>query len=142
MPIYEVVYESGSHALASYADDEEARAALTAHHERAVSGVSATPASTERNDVTGVPGPTSWPAERIAKVYVFETHPANYRVGEQVPADEIDVVINSLKDSDGLVNAQEAAAAVRTTSSPFITPENPHDSMYAMDHTELDWSGE
>ena len=141
VPFYEIVYEPGSHALVEYTDDVEAKTALQAHNAKAVSGTPATPSSIPRSDLTTteVPGPTSWPAERIAKVYKFDSHPATFKTGNQVQASELTEMINAMRDEDGLINANEAAAAVRASTSPHVNPETPHDSLYAMEHTELDW---
>ena len=146
MPVYELVFETGAHSLATYADDAEATEALQAHQERAKTGVSGTPKSTPRSDLGAneVPGATSWPAERISKVYKFDFHPADYRANDEVPADEITTVLQAIaqQSETGQVNVQVAAAAIRETSSPFsASSDEPFGSMYAMDHTELtDWS--
>jgi hypothetical protein len=139
VPFYEIVYEPGSHALVEYTDDVEAKTALQAHNAKATQGISATPSSQERADVTGVPGPTSWPAERVAKVYKFASHPAEYGVGNKVQASDLTEMINSMRDEDGLIDANEAAAAVRSSTSPHVNPETPHDSLYAMPHEDFEW---
>lgn len=140
MPFYEIVYEPGTHALVEYNDDVEAKTALQAHHARATSGTSATPQSSERSDLGSVtpPGPTSWPAERIAKVYKFDSHPADFGVGNKVLGSDLTEMINAMRDEDGLINANEAAAAVRSSTSPHVNPETPHDSVYAMPHEDFD----
>jgi hypothetical protein len=140
MPFYEIVYETGNRSVAYYEGNDEAQAALSAHHEKAKTGESATPASEERTDI-GVPpaGPTEWPAERIAKVYVFETHPAEFGADQIVAAGTLGENLNAMRDEEGNVNAAQAAAMVRASTSPFINPEHPHDSEYAAPHEELAW---
>jgi hypothetical protein len=124
---YEVIYETGAHSIASYDDDEQALSALNAHQERAKAGMPALAGS----DV---------PAERIARVLVYDHHPADYNLGQQVPAEQLTEAINSLAQ-DGLVNVPEAAAAVRNSTSPFVNAEGAHDSTYAMPSSrELEWT--
>jgi|SRR6266576_1208971 len=140
MPWYEIVYETGNHSVAFYGSDDEANVALNAHQERARSGETATPQSTERTDIGAIPSaPTSWPAERIAKVYKYDDHPANFGIGEQVPIGDLSATLESAQTEQGLVSVPVAAAAIRAASSPLTTPQGPHDSMYAMEHTELAW---
>ncbi len=55
MPWYEIVYETGNHSVAFYGSDDEANVALNAHQERARSGETATPQSTERTDIGAIP---------------------------------------------------------------------------------------
>jgi hypothetical protein len=124
---YEVIYETGSHSLASYESDEEALRALNEHQERAKTGQPA---------MEG----TSVPAERIARVLVYDHHPADYNPNQQVPLTDLTSTLDSLAE-DGLVSVPEAAAAVRDSSSPFVAQEGPHDSSYAMESTrELEWT--
>jgi hypothetical protein len=130
MPYYEIVYEPGNHSLAHYESDEEATNALNAHHERAKTGEAG---------ITGSGGP-EWPAERIARVFVYDNHPADFGVGQKVKADDVISQVSSMADADGLVNAPEAAAAVRASTSPFVEPSEAHGSIYAMPEThELNW---
>jgi hypothetical protein len=142
MPYYEIVFETGNHSVAFYESDEEATQALTTHHERAKTGQSATPASEARADVEGVPGPTNWPAERIAKVYVFDSHPADFNVSGAVPLETLTQNLEAMKDESGNVNTAVASSVVRNASAPFAQAEAPYDSDYAMEHTELAWANE
>jgi hypothetical protein len=126
--IYEVIYETGNHSLASYENDEEALKALNEHQDRAKNGKPAL----EGTDV---------PAERIARVLVYEHHPADYNPNQQVPLNTLNETLANMTDADGLVNVPEAAAAVRSATSPFVPQEGPHDSSYAMPSSrELEWS--
>jgi hypothetical protein len=142
MPYYEIVYETGNHSVAYYEGDDEAQTALRAHHEKAKTGESATPASTERTDVEGVPGPTAWPAERIAKVYKFDAHPADFGASGQVPVETLTQNLEAMKDAEGNVDTAVASSVVRNASAPFAQPEAPHDSDYAAPHEELQWVNE
>jgi hypothetical protein len=125
--IYEVIYETGNHSLASYENDEEALRALNEHQDRA------------KNGQPAMEG-TQVPAERIVRVLVYDHHPADYNPNQQVPLTDLTATLDSLAE-DGLVSVPEAAAAVRSTSSPFVAQEGPHDSSYAMESArELEWS--
>jgi hypothetical protein len=125
---YEVIYETGAHSIASYDDDEQALSALNAHQERAKAGLPALAGS----DV---------PAERIARVLVYDHHPADYNLGQQVPAQDLANTLANMTDADGLVNVPEVAAAVRNSTSPFVAQEGAHDSSYAMPSSrELSWT--
>ena len=139
MPYYEIVYETGNHSIAEYADDEEASNALQAHHDKAKTGQSATPESQTRTDLGDAPvaGPTSWPAERIAKVYKYDKHPADLGSDNKVNAETLHDTIDALKNEEGLVDTGAASSVVRNASSPFMQAEGPFDSDYAMPHEEV-----
>lgn len=145
---YEVIFEDGSHAIANYLDDDEAKLALTAHHERAKNGESAKPMSTPRNDLGETPVfDPDRAAVRIVKALVYDNHPADYGVGREVAtADLKSKVATSLSslESDGTVNLEELAQQIRALSSPLIAErKSRHDSSYVMvESRELDWSGD
>lgn len=131
MPFYEVIYETGNHSIASYEDDEEANQALTAHNDRAKSGQPGTPESTARPDVPDQSTQT-WPAERIARVLVYNDHPATYNESQAVDPNVLQQAAEANTNPDGTVNAMQAAASIREATSPFVPQEGPHDSSYAM----------
>ena len=109
MPFYETVYETGRMSVACYEDDDEAKAAIAAHHERAV---------------TGQPGgPLGAPAERIAAVYVYDKHPNEYNADQTLSADvaekEVKELIAAAKDENGVITTDQLAIAVRGLSHPM-----------------------
>jgi hypothetical protein len=125
MPWYEIQYETGNMSVAEYADDAEAQAALKAHHDRAVKGEQ------------GGPEGTNWPAERIAKVYVYESkHPDEYNPEQTMTADvaakETAAAAKGLADTNGVLNVQDLAAAVAGLSHPFVVSRQPFESSYKM----------
>lgn len=119
---YEIVYETGNHSIAQYHDDEEAAKALTEHHRRAKNG-----------ELGGPPG-TKHPAERVARVFVYNYHPADHGAGqEKSPADVTKAVNDAIAANlvDGTVQVHEIAAAVRDLSNPTVPNKaHPHDSNY------------
>jgi thiamine pyrophosphate-dependent acetolactate synthase large subunit-like protein len=133
MPFYEVIYETGNHSIASYENDDEATQALTAHNDRAKSGQPGTPESTARPDVPDQSTQT-WPAERIARVLVYNDHPATYNEAQVVTTQAVEEAVRASTDTEtNTVNAMQAAASIREATSPFVPQEGPHDSSYAME---------
>lgn len=134
MPYYEIVYETGSVSVACYEDDAEALSAVKAHHDRAKTGV---PALT-----TGATEPDR-PAERVSKVFKYDSHPVDYGVGQEVSTDsvqkELQQKLKSL-EHDGTVRVPDLASAVRDITSPLVEDrESRLDSMFKMEETgELD----
>jgi hypothetical protein len=78
MPFYEIVYEPGTKSVAYYEDDNEANSALNAHLEKAISGQPATPQSDTHPSADAPQAVGTWAAERPVKVYVYDTHPADF----------------------------------------------------------------
>lgn len=123
---YEITYETGRVSVAEYVDEAEAQAALADHHRRALDGEPG--------------GPIGQPAERIAKVRVYDVHPDNYNPTQLMDAEELSkevlVLINALKDDKDLVDIARLAVEVRGLSHPLYTDrEHPHDSIYRMQET-------
>lgn len=110
---YEVIYEDGSHSVACYDDDEEALAAVEAHHARAVAGESA---------MEGV----DRPAGRVVKLFAYDEHPADYRG---------DIDVSKLSGT-----AEEMILQMRESESPVVN-SGPHESNYKAEGRELDWEG-
>lgn len=134
-PYYEVIFEPGDHSLAYYDDDTTANTSLLKHQEMAKDGTPATPPSEERTDLspsdTAVGDSATWNAQRIERVLVYEEHPASY-----VPTSNPQEIAASMPDA----TPEEVAAAIRASTSPFVNPEGPHDSVYAMQaDRELEW---
>lgn len=132
---YEVIYESGAHSVAEYADDDEALSAINAHVERAKAGEPATASSTTRTDVE--PGPTTtWPAERVVKVLVYDRHPDDYssdanNVTADVANKTVADIAKGLADKNGVVSMQELAVAVAQSTNPRVDSK-PHETNYKM----------
>ena len=130
MPFYEIVYETGRMSVAEYADDEEAKSAIGAHHARATAG--------------GVGGPVGQPAERIAAVYVYDAHPddAGKSVSADVAKKELEAVLKNVTDSNGVVNMEELAYAVRQAGHPMVDSlDKPFQSRYKVkERKQLDMS--
>ena len=143
MPYYEVIYETGNHSVAQYADDDEANAALKAHHDRATSGQLGTPQSMPRNDLSdadlALAGTTQWPAERITRIFKYDNHPGDWGVGQSIATDNLALETQSMiqaLDKDGTVQVQELAAQIRDMTNPQVAVrESPHDSNYKMEST-------
>lgn len=128
----EVIYETGNKSVAQYADEDEARQALEAHHNRATSGE--------------MGGPYGGPAERIKKVLMYDEHPADFGSTGLISADEAKTQLSELVDSIAVgdqVSNMELAASVRELTNPHTNPEGPLDSQYKATETgELEgaWS--
>lgn len=116
---YEIVYETGAHSVAEYATDEEAVDALKAHHERALAGE--------------VGGPSEHSAERIKCVFVYNQHPADFGASQAMHSDvvraELDALIGSLEDENGIVAVPDLASAVRDLTNPIVI-SGPHESNF------------
>jgi len=121
MPFYEVVYETGSYSVTWYSSDEEANQALKTHNDRAKSGE--------------VGGPTGHPAERVAKVYVYAEHPAEYGEDQVVTQKDINAAVEGVS-MEGQASAMMAAAAVRDVASPLKTEVTGHESRYKAKETK------
>lgn len=131
---YEIIYENGEHSVAFYDSDEEAKSAIKAHVERAMSGVPATPASTPRTDVTDYIPNATWAAQRVVKVLKYDEHPQDYGVKasnltKEVASKTLEGCIKEVADTNGVVNVQELAAALLETTAPRVN-SGPHESNY------------
>lgn len=111
---YEVIYEDGSHSVASYENDEEALSAVQEHHDRAKDGGAAQEGS-------------SRPAARVAKVFAYDEHPGTY-VGK--------IDKKALKGD----SAEALLSEMREMESPVVS-SGPHESNYKAEGRELDWEG-
>lgn len=122
MPFYEVAYETGRVSVAEYADDAEALSACGEQDKRAREGASA--------------GPQGGPAERVAKIYKYSTHPNEYNPEQTASADvltkEVSELVKGLADSNGVVSIDRLALEVRRLSHPMTEQEHPHDSQFKM----------
>jgi hypothetical protein len=146
MPFYEIIYEPGTKSVAQYADDDEALTALSAHHERAVNGQSATPMSTPRNDLA--PGEFrnmgNWVAERVKKVLVYDEHPSSYMESQLLSTaearKEVDSILKDIAVGDQ-VSMAELVSRVRAISDPVVPDPKVHESQFKMKEArELDLS--
>ncbi len=136
MPFYETIFETGDHSIAFYEDDEEASRAMGAHHDRAINGESGKAHSTPRNDLPSTVPDPDFPATRVTRALVYENHPADYGVGNEVEAKEAGAKLQAaVKEltNDSTINVHELANAVRELSSPLVVQRgNRHDSSYKM----------
>lgn len=123
MPFYETVYETGRMSVAEYADDDEAKLALKAHHDRAINGQPG--------------GPIGQPAERVAAVFIYPKHPDAFNAAQSASADvlkdEVNELINKMKDENGVVSIDLFAMEVRGLSHPMADERKASfDSFYKM----------
>ena len=72
---YELIYENGEVSVANYDTDDAALAAIEEQHNRAKTG--------------GKNGPQGGPASRIARVFVYATHPGDYGTEGGLATDEV-----------------------------------------------------
>jgi len=132
MPFYEIIFETGAHSVAFYEDDNEAKQAVQAAHERAVSG------GRSMSD-----GNESGPAERVTKVLVYDEHPATLNEEQTLSADVAEKMVkDAVKRSseDGVISVPVLAAAVRDFTNPMVEESGPHDSNFKMKEAkELKW---
>lgn len=137
MPFYELIFETGSHSVAQYADDEEALGAVAEQHRRAKAG--------------DVGGPSGHAAERIARVLKYDEHPAD--LNDTGLADP-DALLADLRgrlaklagDQGGQVSFNQAVTLLQQMNSPIeFNRGQPHESIYVMPElTELahtEWDG-
>jgi hypothetical protein len=114
----ETVYETGRMSVGEYADEDEAKSAIKAHHDRAVNGEPG--------------GPVGAPAERIAAVYVYDKHPDDYNPDQTASADvvtsEVAALVKKMKDENGVINVDQLAMAVRDISHPMQQGTDREDS--------------
>lgn len=119
IPYAEVIYEPGSKSLMCIEDEDELKAALLDHHNRARSG--------------DVGGPAGGPAERVHKVILYNDHPGEDRT--DIPADTLSTLASNVKSSDQLVSA------IREELSPvYPQDQGRHNSMYKADGSVMDLS--
>lgn len=122
MPYYEVAFETGRRSVAYYETDEEAQAALGAHHKRAENGEPG--------------GPIGQPAERVAKVRVYDKHPDDYNVDQTMHVEQLEkevaALVKALADENGVVRVDQLAIEVRNLTHPMQEPEGSFDSIFKM----------
>ncbi len=126
MPYYEIIYETGSHSLGNYKDDEEMFAAVKAHHARAIAGE--------------VGGPSGHRAERIARVEKYSVHPGSVGEGSSLSADEakaqLDEALKASTEGD-VVDLAQLQMHVRDLGSPIDNEAGPQDSEYKLEADEV-----
>lgn len=141
MPYYEIIYETGTKSIGFYADDAEAQKAIGEHNRRALAGEPGTPAASSPKPETGLTA-TSWPAERVKQVLIYNEHPGNYRQDAIVSTDELKSSVNEAIDKsamEGLVHVPTVISAMRDFTSAVDNEAGIHDSMYkAPNDGELD----
>lgn len=142
MPFYEVVYETGNRSVMSADSDEEAIQALQNHHERALKGEPGRGTSTARMDLgEDAPQVFDYPAERIARVFVYEKHPVEYNEEMTMSADVLKKEVSEALKGKTVINVMGVAAQVRDLANPVYFEEEigRHDSQFKMkEDKELD----
>jgi hypothetical protein len=79
MPFYEVIYETGAHAVCFYDSEAQMKEALSEHHRRAINGErgqlvsSSSPHPTTGSNIT-----VDHNAERVLRVLEHSEHPGNH----------------------------------------------------------------
>jgi len=127
MPFAEVIYEPGSKSVVHYDDVEKLKAGLKEHNDRAKSGAYG--------------GPAGGPAERVTKVILYSTHPAEFRADNKVSVEILRNLITGMAGDHDSVDANQLISAIRDETSPtFPLDQGRHESMYKMTGTELDLS--
>ena len=123
MPFYEVTFETGRSSVAFYETDAEALAANGEQDRRA------------RNGEPG--GPLGVPAERVAKIRVYDKHPNEFNTEQTMSVDvatkEIAQLVKASADENGIVSLPVLALQVGALSHPMISSkENSFDSNFKM----------
>jgi hypothetical protein len=120
--MYEVIWEDGSHSLANYADDDEMKSAVLAHHGRALKGEQA--------------GPAGGAAGRIVKVFKYDSDPAESddTLSKDVAKAELNALIDEAADENGVLDLgilPNLVSALRTSQ----VNSGPHESNYKAEST-------
>lgn len=122
MPFYEIVYETGRVSVAYYEDEDEAKSAISAHHQRALDGQPG--------------GPIGAPAERIAAVYAYDKHPNEYNAEQTMSGDvatkEVTSLVKALADDNGVVAIDRLAMEVRNLTHPMNPTAKGFESQFKM----------
>lgn len=117
MAVYEIIWESGEHSLASYDSDDEMLSAVAEQHERAKNGLPA--------------GPAGNPATRVVKVLKYDKDPAD--VEDSLSADvakaELDAMVDEVADENGVVHLPNLLFIVDRLRSSMVA-SGPHESNY------------
>lgn len=123
----EVIYETGSHSVATVDDLDAFKEALLVQHNRAKQGA--------------VGGPALHPAERIKKVLLYKEHPGDYNAGALLPANTIKAVVDKLA-MGGEVSIEQLRNTLVVAAQPIKSLDEisgPHDSLFrAQEVEELD----
>ena len=105
--------------------DDDALSAIEEQHNRAKTG--------------GKNGPQGGPASRIARVFVYATHPGDYGTEGGLATDEVKSSLNDMLKGVDVVDVQQLAQSVSALNHPMVTPASPHDSRFKMEsERELD----
>ena len=124
MPFYELTFEPGTSSVAFYDSEDEMKAAVAAHHQRALKGEPG--------------GPIGQPAERVVAVRQYDEHPNDYNLADTLSADvaksEVDALIKAgAASNDGVIPMGQLAVEVRRLTDPMVVAkENAFDSNFKM----------
>ncbi len=116
---YEIVYEDGTVSVANYGSDEEASSAILAQHERAKAG--------------GKNGPQEAVATRVAKTFVYGSHPGSLYEGNGMPADEVKSRVAELLKGHDVVDPAALAVQLGTITHPMEPNVGVHESKFKME---------
>jgi len=116
---YEIVYEDGTVSVADYPSDDAATAAVMEQHNRAKAGV--------KN------GPQEASATRVAKVFVYPTHPGDYGAGGGLAADEVLASVKDLLKGRDAIDVQSLAVSVSALNHPMVNEAEAHESKFKME---------
>lgn len=97
----EIVFETGARSLMQYDNESEVADFVKTHTERAMAGEPG--------------GPTGHPAERVARVYYYDSHPSEE--DKAVSADALKSLVDGMAH-DGVLNVDQLRAAIRDEASP------------------------
>lgn len=148
MSYAEVIYETGASSTVSFESLDELKAGLAEQHRRAVNGEpGATQDYTERTDIEPelarqASQVANRPAERIKRVFLFKTHPADLMpVGNEgvmpVDAEAVSKLVEGMTGSDGKLNMHQLTTALRDEASPVLTTRaGKFESHYKMEPAE------
>ena len=133
MPFYEVLFETGDHAIMQSDDEAGIRSFANTHHARAKAGLPG--------------GPAGYPAERIVRILIYDDDPgtlaANPFLSKDVAAETIKAA-QKAATKDGVVDIN---TVIHELAPVAVLPDTPaHESNYAVEETgELDpalWGGD
>lgn len=122
----EIIFEPGSKSVLQFDGEDELKGFLQEHHRRALAGENG--------------GPAGHNAERISRVIVYNTHPADYG-GNAVDAENLANLLEGMKGEGNVIDGQQLIAAVRDEMSPvYPVDQGRHESMYKQSGTEYSLS--
>lgn len=150
MKYAEVIYETGDKSVVSYDDLDELKGGLYEQHRRAIAGE---PGSAQdyntRSDLGAAEEAAAHriatrPAERVKRVILYDTHPADLvSVGNEgnqpIDSQQAHKLVDAMTQGDGSLNMHQLTQALRDEASPvYPVDQGRHESMFKMGGEELD----